>query len=78
MKQMILIYIKDMKEIKVDLDIDINGLSNNQLAAYVNELDSAVSLSVKNAQYSMMSVYMTHKLRVQNLLEDRLKKATKH
>ena len=48
-----------MKEIKVDLDIDINGLSNNQLAAYVNELDSAVSLSVKNAQYSMMSVYMT-------------------
>tara|TARA_R100000329_G_scaffold120428_2_gene99280 strand:+ start:1978 stop:2214 length:237 start_codon:yes stop_codon:yes gene_type:complete len=72
------VYIKDMKEIKVNLDIDINGLSNNQLAAYVNELDSAVSLSVKNAQYSMMSIYMTHKLRVQNLLEDRLKKAVKH
>ena len=65
------------EEIKINLDIDLTGLSNNELAKYVIQLTNAINQAVQTNQYGLMSLLVGYKIKVERLLEENLKKNLK-
>lgn len=57
----------------VDLEIDINSLDNNELAEYLIQLEKSVNEAVQNSNYTIMNILIGYKIKVEILLQNRLK-----
>ena len=64
----------DIRKLKVDLDKDLTGVSNTEIAEYIIALKSAINTAVQNQQYSLMSILTGYKIDIEIKLEERLKK----
>ena len=64
------------KTMKLDIDLnkDLTGVSNNEMAQYLVALTNAINTAVKNQQYSLMSILTGYKIKIELELEERLKK----
>jgi len=61
-------------KLDIDLNKDLTGVSNNEMAKYLVALTSAINTAVKNQQYSLMSILTGYKIKIELELEERLKK----
>ena len=61
-------------KLNIDLDKDLTGVSNTELAEYLIALEIAVKDSVKSQQYTLMSSLIGYKIKVEMKLNERLKK----
>tara|TARA_R110000744_G_scaffold213735_1_gene332636 strand:- start:446 stop:643 length:198 start_codon:yes stop_codon:yes gene_type:complete len=61
-------------KLNIDLDKDLTGVSNTELAEYLIALTIAVKDSVNSQQYTLMSSLIGYKIDVEAKLNERLKK----
>tara|TARA_R110000765_G_scaffold155843_1_gene258701 strand:- start:83 stop:280 length:198 start_codon:yes stop_codon:yes gene_type:complete len=61
-------------KLNIDLDKDLTGVSNTELAEYLIALTIAVRDSVDSQQYTLMSSLIGYKIDVEAKLNKRLKK----
>ena len=61
-------------KLNIDLDKDLTGVSNTELAEYLIALEIAVKDSVKSHQYTLMSSLIGYKIKVEMKLNEKLKK----
>ena len=61
-------------KLNIDLDKDLTGVSNTELAEYLIALTVAVKDSVNSQQYTLMSSLIGYKIDVEAKLNKRLKK----
>tara|TARA_R110002051_G_scaffold219365_1_gene283196 strand:+ start:579 stop:788 length:210 start_codon:yes stop_codon:yes gene_type:complete len=58
---------------KINLEIDPKDLNNNELAEYLIQLEQEVNSTVKNNQFALMSILIGYKIKIESVLEQRLK-----
>ena len=61
-------------KLDIDLDKDLTGVSNTEIAEYLVALTDAIKSAVQNRQYSLMSILTGYKIKIEMQLEERLKK----
>ena len=61
-------------KLNIDLDKDLTGVSNTELAEYLIALTTAVKDSVNSQQYTLMSSLIGYKIKVEMKLNERLEK----
>jgi len=61
-------------KLDIDLDKDLTGVSNTEIAEYLVALTDAIKSAVQNQQYSLMSILTGYKIKIEMQLEERLKK----
>ena len=61
-------------KLDIDLDKDLTGVSNTEIAEYLVALTDAINSAVQNKQYSLMSILTGYKIKIEMQLEERLKK----
>ena len=64
----------DIRRLKLDLDKNLTGVSNTEIAEYLIALTDAINAAVQNKQYSLMSILTVYKIKIELELEERLKK----
>tara|TARA_R100001594_G_C3933228_1_gene238706 strand:- start:271 stop:477 length:207 start_codon:yes stop_codon:yes gene_type:complete len=64
----------DIRRLKLDLDKNLTGVSNTEIAEYLIALTDAINAAVQNKQYSLMSILTGYKIKIELELEERLKK----